>query len=73
MKKINAMKTGQQIKQTAQMFGYSASKLGNSLFLSRQTVYKWYSGVNIPRIDDFIALSELFNCQIEDLIVCDIV
>ena len=70
-KKINSIETGKRIKEIADIHGYTPTALGNKLFLSKFTIYKWYAGVNIPRIDDFIALSDLLGVTIDELIVCD--
>lgn len=70
-KKINSIKTGKRIKELADIHGYTPSSLSNKLYLSRYTIYKWYAGVNIPRIDDFIALSDLLGVTIDELVVCD--
>lgn len=38
-------------------------------FNTPQAVYKWESGRSIPTIENLLALSRIFNCTIEDLIV----
>lgn len=71
MKVINQIKTGQRIKELAVMHGYTASSLSSKLFVSEETVFKWYSGVNVPRIDVLILMSELFGVLIDEIIVRD--
>ena len=65
------MKTGQLIKNVAAQKGYNGTTLSNKIFVSRDAIYKWFAGVNIPRIDDFISLSDVLEVKIDDLIVCD--
>lgn len=71
MKRINAVKTGKNIKSLAQSNGFTALTLSEHLYLSERAVYKWYAGVNVPKVDDFIKLSEIFNKPIDELIICD--
>ena len=36
-----------------------------------QTVYRWLDGINIPSIDNFYALSQLFGIKVDDMLVGD--
>lgn len=36
-----------------------------------QTVYRWLDGTNIPSIDNFYALSQLFGIKVDDMLEGD--
>lgn len=38
-------------------------------FTTDQSVYKWFRGDAIPKLDNLVILAELFSCKIDDLLV----
>lgn len=71
MKEIDKKKTGKLIVRTAEVLGYSKNALAKALDVSPQLVGYWEEGRNLPRIETFIRICELFQCNIEELIVCE--
>lgn len=46
----------------------SQEMLADKLYISRQTVSKWESGLSYPEIDKLIAISDMFNVSIDYLL-----
>ncbi|MDO4466387.1 MAG: helix-turn-helix transcriptional regulator [Bacillota bacterium] len=68
---IDMEKTGKRIKELIQERGYTVLEIQRILMLSsHQTIYSWFSGINIPSIDNFVALSKLLEVPLEEMIVC---
>lgn len=66
------MKIGEHIRMLRKSENLSQEQLGAKLHVSRQSVYKWESDKGYPDIPNLIALSELFNITIDELIKEDI-
>lgn len=73
MKVINTLKTGQNLRRLAAEHGYTAIQLSRKLGFCEDSIFKWFAGTNIPKIDTLVMLSELFNTPIDELLVCDMV
>lgn len=58
------MTIGQRIAQKRKEQGLSQEALGETLGVSRQSVYKWESGSALPDIDKLIALSRMFGVTV---------
>lgn len=58
------MTIGQRIAQKRKERGQSQEALGESLGVSRQSVYKWESDSALPEIDKLIAMSRLFGVTV---------
>ena len=58
------MTIGQRVAQKRKAQGLSQEALGETLGVSRQSVYKWESDSALPEIDKLIALSRLFNVTV---------
>ncbi len=70
MTSINMKLTGLRLKLYATRQGLSVKDIQNYLCLScPQPIYRWYKGIILPSIDNFLRLSELFNVHMEDLLV----
>src|SRR5690625_7406367 len=65
------MKIGEQIRMLRKNKNLSQEQLGNKLNVSRQAVYKWESDKGYPDIQKLIALSELFDISVDELIKGD--
>ena len=62
--------TGEKIKSLMKLRGISPRKLQIIFeFPYVQTIYNWFSGKNMPSIDNLIVLSEILEVPINDLIV----
>ena len=67
---INLEKTGKQIQHYMDELGYDVIDIQNYLGLScKQSVYKWLKGKSLPTLEHLCALSHLFHCTLDDLIV----
>ncbi|WP_295583369.1 helix-turn-helix domain-containing protein [uncultured Oscillibacter sp.] len=58
------MTIGQRIAQKRKELGLSQEALGDRLEVSRQSIYKWESGVAVPEVEKLIALSRLFGVSV---------
>lgn len=58
------MTIGQRIAQKRKDLELSQEALGESLGVSRQSVYKWEADSALPEIDKFIAMSRLFGVTV---------
>ena len=66
---IDINKTGQKIKQIMQEQGLNVRDIQDYLGLSTpQSVYHWFSGRNMPTIDNLYALSELFHMPVDTML-----
>lgn len=67
---IDKEKTGARIRVLMKEAQKTPADIQNYLGLSCvQTVYRWLDGTNIPSIDNFYALSQLFQVSVDDMIV----
>ena len=61
--------TGQNIKRIMQLKGFTVKDVQEFLELSTpQSIYHWFSGRNLPTIDNLYALSELFQMSVDALL-----
>lgn len=65
---INLKKTGLILKGCRLMHGYTVEQLAERIDVTIQAVYKWERGVNLPSIDNFILLANLYDCGIDALL-----
>ena len=40
-------------------------------FETPQAVYKWMTGKAMPCLDNLVILADLYQCKIDDMIVCE--
>lgn len=66
---IDTVKTGRTLKLLAMKHGYSAESLSVKLGFSRATVFNWFAGDTIPRVDTLVILATMFGVKIDDLVV----
>ena len=67
---INLEKTGKQIQKYMNQGGYCVQDIQTYLGLScKQSVYKWLKGKSLPNLEHLCALSYLFHCKLDDLVV----
>lgn len=55
------MKSGLSVRQLQEIFGFSTP----------QAIYKWQRGVVLPAVDNLVILAEVFQVQIEDILVME--
>lgn len=67
---IDLQATGANILRLRKEAGYSVRELQQYLgFEQPQAIYKWQSGAGLPSVDNLLALSELFQISINDILV----
>ena len=73
MTNLDIIATKTKIKNLAGANGYTVTAISKTTGLHTQTVYAWFSAANkqMPTIDNLVILSDLFNCSLEDFIVCE--
>lgn len=49
--------------------GYSQEFVASAIGVERSTIAKWETGIAKPRIDNLLALSELYKCDVNELLV----
>lgn len=71
---IDVNASGHNIKRLCKDRGYSATDLQASLGLgSCQACYKWFSGKNLPSIDNLLAISCLLGVTIEEILITKLI
>lgn len=67
---IDPVATGVRINTFRKDRGYSVASLRDYFGLSTtNAIYKWLRGESLPSLDNFLALSILFDVSMNDLIV----
>lgn len=62
--------TGLLIKRLVKERGYCVSEIQKRLGLScPQPIYRWYSGINLPSVDNLFILSRMLGLHMEDLLI----
>ena len=66
---IDKYETGKRIKALMDANGYSVRDIQEYLRLACvQSVYHWLDGKSLPTVDNFYALSVLFNVSVDSMI-----
>jgi transcriptional regulator with XRE-family HTH domain len=69
---INMIKTGEKILELRKQSGLSVKELQEIFgFATPQAIYKWQQGVTLPAIDNLVVLANLFNVNVDDILVTD--
>lgn len=72
MQIINMEKTGENITKLRIKSGLSVRELQKIFgFATPQAIYKWQRGVVLPTVDNLVILAEVFNVQIEEILVME--
>ena len=66
---INVKQTGGNIKKLMSEKNITVKGVAEKLSVSKQTVYKWINGENLPTLDNTVQLSVLFNVTMDSIIV----
>jgi len=65
------MKIGTQLQKQRKLHGMSQDELASKLHISRQSVSKWENGATLPSFSNVVAISELFELSLDELIKGD--
>lgn len=66
---LDTFRTGQKIKQIMMQKNYTVQEIQKYLgFSTPQSIYHWFSGRNMPTIDNLYALSSLFHVPIDAML-----
>ena len=66
---LDIYRTGQKIKQIMQKKGITVKEVQQYLGLETpQSIYHWFSGRNMPTIDNLYALSELLSVPVDTML-----
>ena len=65
------MTLGERISKYRKAQALSQEDLANLLNVSRQSVYKWESNLSTPELEKLIALSNIFNVSLDELVKGD--
>ncbi len=67
---INTVATGKRIKELRKEHNLKVREIMEALGLeSEQAIYKWQRGDSVPTIENLVALSMLFDCTMDDIVV----
>ncbi|WP_125763081.1 helix-turn-helix domain-containing protein [Companilactobacillus hulinensis] len=65
------MQIGKQLQQRRKEQGMSQELLAEKLHISRQSISKWENGSSLPSFANVVAISELFDLSLDELIKGD--
>jgi len=65
------MKIGDQLQKQRKLRNMSQDTLASKLNISRQSISKWENGTTLPSFSSVIAISELFDISLDELIKGD--
>lgn len=65
------MEIGNIIKQNREGRKMSQTDLANKLFISRQAISKWENGSSLPSLENIIAISNILEVSLDELIKGD--
>ena len=68
---INTVETGRNIRRLRRDRGLSIQDMQNVLFVNRQTIFKWQRGDTLPTLDNLVILADIYQCSIDDMLVCE--
>ncbi len=65
------MQMGEQLQRHRKEHGMSQENLAKHLHISRQSISKWENGTSLPSFANVVAISELFEVSLDELIKGD--
>jgi transcriptional regulator with XRE-family HTH domain len=65
---MSQMRLQEMLKQQRLQNHYTQAQLAQKLFVSTQAVSKWERGQTVPTIDNLLALSDLYNLSLDELV-----
>ncbi|MBR1796482.1 MAG: helix-turn-helix transcriptional regulator [Clostridiales bacterium] len=66
---IDMKKTGDNIRDLCERRNISVKEIHAALGVSSQAVYKWFRGESVPSIDNLVALADMLDVSVSDIIV----
>lgn len=66
---IDTKETGKLIKTVIQTSGISVDYISKCIGVSKGAIYKWFQGVTMPTVDNFVVLASVVGIKVDDLIV----
>jgi len=66
------MRIGDQLQRQRKLHDMSQNQLADKLGISRQSISKWENGTTLPSFSNVIAISNLFDVSLDDLIKGDV-
>ncbi len=71
--RIDIIATGERINRLRTARGMSVKDIQRACgFTTPNAIYKWIRGENLPTIDNFIILADLFGTTIDDIVIVSI-
>ena len=69
---INTEATGKRLDELRKERNLSVKDIQNHFgFSTPQAVYKWMIGTSLPCIDNLVILADLYQCKVDDMLVCE--
>ena len=69
---INIEATCKRMDELRQERNLSMKDIQNHFgFTTPNAVYKWMRGEALPCIDNLVILADLYNCKVDDMLVCE--
>ena len=69
---INIEATGKRLDDLRKERNLSIKDIQNHFgFYTPQCVYKWMTGKSLPTIDNLVILADLYQCKVDDMLVCE--
>ncbi len=62
------MTLGENIKRLRQRQGLTQKDLATNLFISRQTISKWETGLSYPQVTILKSLAKVLKCSYDELL-----
>lgn len=67
---IDIQKTGNNIRRLCKEKGFTVRELQDLLMIgSNQAIYSWFNGKTLPSPDNLVALAELLDVSIHNLLI----
>lgn len=69
---INMEATGKRLDDLRKERNLSVKDIQHHFgFYTPQCVYKWMAGKSLPTIDNLVILADLYQCKVDDMLVCE--
>lgn len=68
---LDIQRIGKKIHDYRVERGYNQDEISELLYVSRQAVSRWETGLSLPTVDNLVELSKLFKVSVEELLCLD--
>lgn len=68
MRQVDVIATGNKILSMQIQTGIGTVELARRLYITRQSVFGFTHGLYMPSIDTLVAMTEIFDCTLDDLV-----